>query len=53
MAKNIEKVIIFFLIFFFYKKRKGIQKIVIDIKLKEYVPTADKICTVSIDQDQV
>ena len=35
------------------KKRKGILKKVIEIKLKEYVPTSDNICIVSKDQDQV
>ena len=35
------------------KKRKGIQKKVIEIKLNEYVPINDNICIDSIDQDQV
>ena len=43
----------FFLIIFFWKKRNGIQKKVIEIKLSEYVPIKDNICTVSFDQDQV
>ena len=35
------------------KKRKGIQKRVIEIKLNEYVPIRDNICTTSADHDQV
>ena len=35
------------------KKRKGIQKIVTEIILKEYVPINDRICTDSSDQYQV
>ena len=44
---------IFFLKIFFLKKRKGIQKKVIDIKLNEYAPIRDKICITSADHDQV
>ena len=43
----------FFLIIFFWKKRNGIQKKVIEIKLNEYVPIKDNTCIVSFDQDQV
>ena len=43
----------FFFIFFFPKKRKGIQKKLIEIKLNEYVPINDSICMDSVDQDQV
>ena len=44
---------IFFLTILFCKKRKGIQKKLREIKLKEYAPTDDSICIDSIDQDQV
>ena len=37
----------------FWKKRKGIQKKVIDIKLNEYAPIRDNICITSVDHDQV
>ena len=37
----------------FWKKRKGIQKKVIEIKLKPYTPINESICIDSIDQDQV
>ena len=37
----------------FWKKRNGIQKKVIEIKLKAYVPINDNICVDSGDQDQV
>ena len=43
----------FFLIILFWKKRKGIQKKVSEIKLKEYAPIDDSIWMDSIDQDQV
>ena len=43
----------FFLTIFFWKKRKGMQKKVIDIKLNEYAPIRDSICTTSADHDQV
>ena len=43
----------FFLVILLWKKRKGIQKKVIETKLKEYVPIIDKICKDSADQDQV
>ena len=43
----------FFKIIFFWKKRKGIQKKVIEIKLNEYEPIKDNICVISVDQDQV
>ena len=43
----------FFLIILFCKKRNGIQKKVIEIKLNAYVPINDNICIDSIDQDQV
>ena len=48
-----ETKIIFFLIIFFWKKRKGIQKKVIEIKLNAYVPINDNICIDSTDHDQV
>ena len=38
---------------FFLRKRKGIQKKVIENKLKEYAPTKDNIWVISIDHDQV
>jgi len=38
---------------FFLKKRNGIQKKVIETKLKEYVPIKDNICKVLVDQDHV
>ena len=44
---------VFFFIFFFPKKRKGIQKKVIEIKLDEYVPIKDNDCIDTVDQDQV
>ena len=43
----------FFFGIFFWKKINGLQKIVIDIKLREYVPIRDRICIVSIDHCQV
>ena len=43
----------FFLIILFCKKRNGIQKKVIEIKLSVQVPIIDNICIDSIDQDQV
>ena len=48
-----ETKIIFFLIIFFWKKRKGIQKKVIEIKLNAYVPINDNIWIDSTDHDQV
>ena len=51
--KKIERKIIFLLIIFLWKKRKGIEKKVIEIKLNAYVPIKDRICMDSIDQDQV
>ena len=38
---------------FFLKKRSGIQKKVIVIKLNEYDPIKDSICKISDDHDQV
>ena len=43
----------FFLIILFWKKRKGIQKKVSEIILKEYAPIDDSICMDSIDHDHV
>ena len=37
---------------FFLKKRKGMQKKVIEIKLREYEPIRDSICKISGDHDQ-
>ena len=43
----------FFKTISFRKKRKGIQNKVIEIKLNEYAPIKDSICTTSGDHDQV
>ena len=53
IIKKIIRKITFFLIILFWKKRKGMQKKVSEIKLKEYAPIDDSICMDSIDQDQV
>ena len=53
IIKKIIRKITFFLIILFWKKRKGMQKKVSEIKLKEYAPINDSICMDSIDQDQV
>ena len=45
--------ITFFLAIVFWKKRKGIQKKVIEIRLSEYAPIKDNICVTSTDHDQV
>ena len=51
--KKAKRKIILFLVIGFWKKRKGIQKNVIEIKLNAYVPINDNICIESIDQDHV
>ena len=53
IIKKIIRKITFFLIILFWKKRKGMQKKVSEIKLKEYAPIDDSICMDSSDQDQV
>ena len=53
IIKKIKRKKTFFLIILFLKKRKGIQKKVIEIKLSEYAPIKDSICTTSTDHDQV
>ena len=52
IKKNTRKIILF-LKFKFWKKRKGIQKKVIETKLSPYVPIKDNICIDSIDHNQV
>ena len=52
-VKKNRKKMTFFLIIFFCKKRNGIQKKVIEIKLREYTPIKDNICITSTDHDQV
>ncbi len=53
MIKKIITKETFFLVILCWKKRKGVQKKVTEIKLKEYVPINDNICIDSIDHDQV
>ena len=53
MIKKIITKETFFLVILCRKKRKGVQKKVTEIKLKEYVPINDNICIDSIDHDQV
>ena len=53
IIKKAKKIKIFFLYIFFVKNKKGIQKKVIENKLREYAPNNDNTCVISDDHNQV